>query len=344
MGTTAARGARRHNSNHSGANGGTKKDSGAGSPSESLGKRKIHIKKGYRSLDVGREESYALIDQLSELESIEFVCQVFGVHRSCYYEYRKRTTRIDSERVTLKAKVNQLFKESRSAAGSRTIKYMLNELGVRVGRYKVRRLMAELGLVCKQPGPHAYKQATVERLDIPNVLNREFAVSSPNQVWCGDITYVWSGSKWCYLAVVLDLYARRVVGWSLSESPNAELTIKALEHAYEQRGRPEGVMFHSDQGCQYSSLRFRQRLWRYRMEQSMSRRGNCWDNAPMERLFRSLKSEWMPSLGYQSTLEARKDIGSYLMDYYNDRRPHTVNDGLSPVAAEEKLNLLSGMS
>ena len=157
---------------------------------------------------------------------------------------------------------------------------MLNEFGISIGRFKVRRLMAELGLICKQPGPHAYKQATVERLDIPNVLNREFATSAPNQVWCGDITYVWNGSKWCYLAVVLDLYARRVVGWSLSESPNTELAIKALEHAYEQRGRPEGVMFHSDQGCQYSSLRFRQRLWRYRMEQSMSRRGNCWIMPP----------------------------------------------------------------
>ena len=115
-------------------------------------------------------------------------------------------------------------------------------------------------------------------------------------------------------------------------------------HAYEQRGKPEGLLFHSDQGSQYGSLRFRQRLWRYQTSQSMSRRGNCWDNAPMERLFRSLKTEWIPAMGYRSVAEARKDVGRYLMDYYNWQRPHTANDGLAPAVAEEKLNLLSGIS
>jgi len=237
-----------------------------------------------------------------------------------------------------------VFKASRSAAGSRTIKTMLNNDGIEIGRYKVSRLMAEIGLISKQPGPHAYKQATVERLDIPNVLNRQFDVEAPDQVWCGDITYIWTGTRWSYLAVVLDLYARRVVGWSISNRPDADLTIKALEKAYEQRGRPGAVLFHSDQGSQYSSLRFRQRLWRYRFTQSMSRRGNCWDNAPMERLFRSLKTEWVPLTGYRSINEASKDIGTYLMSYYNWYRPHTANGGIAPAIAEEKLNLLSGKS
>ena len=240
--------------------------------------------------------------------------------------------------------VNQAFKQSRGAAGSRTIKAMLNDDGIVIGRYKTRTLMREIGLICKQPGPHAYKKATVEHVDIPNELDRQFDVAEPNRVWCGDITYIWSGSNWSYLAVVLDLFARRVVGWALSEKPDTELTIKALEHAYQQRGRPTELMFHSDQGTQYTSIRYRQRLWRYQIEQSMSRRGNCWDNAPMERLFRSLKTEWVPSIGYRSIVEARKDIGQYLMDYYNHRRPHTANDGMTPVAAEEKLNLLSGNS
>lgn len=151
--------------------------------------------------------------------------------------------------------------------------------------------MQEQGLISKQPGSHAYTQATVERLDIPNRLNREFDVSTPNQVWCGDITYIWAQGRWLYLAVVLGLYARRVLGWAFSHRPDAALVIKALEMAYEQRGRPQGVLFHLDQGEQYASRLFRQRLWRYRMQQSMSRRGNCWDNAPMERLFRSLKTE-----------------------------------------------------
>lgn len=285
-----------------------------------------------------------MIDQLSEQEPVDMVCEVFEIPRSCYYAYKHRSKQIDVERVKLKARVNKVFTVSRGAAGSRTIKTMLNEAGVTIGRYKVSRLMEELGLICKQPGPHAYKRATVERPDIPNILDREFNVSQPNQVWCGDITYIWAGSRWVYLAIVLDLCARRVVGWSMSDSPDANLTIRALERAYEQRGRPERVMFHSDQGSQYGSLRFRQRLWRYRMVQSMSRRGNCWDNSPMERLFRSLKTEWIPALGYRSLTEAQKDIGQYLMSYYNWQRPHTANDGLAPAKAEEKLKSLSGIS
>jgi len=240
--------------------------------------------------------------------------------------------------------VDQAFSESRGSAGSRTIKRLLVEDGIQVGRFLIGRLMDELGLICKQPGPHKYKQATVERLDIPNRLNREFAVAAPNRVWCGDITYIWARSRWVYLAVVIDLYARKVVGWAISNNADANLAIKALEDAYNRRGKPEGVLFHSDQGSQYSSTRFRQRLWRYRFEQSMSRRGNCWDNAPMERLFRSLKTEWVPRLGYGSMAEAQIDIGRYLMDYYNCRRPHTTNGGLAPVTMEEKLNLLSGIS
>ncbi|WP_239424698.1 IS3 family transposase [Pseudomonas aeruginosa] len=305
--------------------------------------REKAILKGYRSLDVGRTRSYALIDQLSEQESVEVVCSAFDVARSCYYVHRLRRRRVDARRVALRSQVNQLFSQSRGSAGSRSILGMLREEGVTIGRFRVRRLMRELGLVSKQPGSHAYKQATVERPDIPNRLNREFATEHPNQVWCGDITYVWAQGCWHYLAAVLDLHTRRVIGWAFSAKPDAELVIKALDMAYEQRGKPQQVLFHSDQGSQYASRLFRQRLWRYRMQQSMSRRGNCWDNSPMERLFRSLKSEWVPSTGYLTAQEAQRDISHYLMHRYNWIRPHQFNDGLPPAVAEEKLNPLSGM-
>ncbi len=167
-----------------------------------------------------------------------------------------------------------MFKESRDSAGSRALMSMMRELGHQVGRFKVRSLMKEAGLVSKQPGIHRYQVARSERPDIPNLLAREFDVQQPNQVWCGDITYVWAGGRWNYLAVVLDFYARRVVGWAMSDKPDAELAIKALEMAYQQRGCPSGVLFHSDQGSQYGSRAFRQPLWRYRMTQSMSWRGN----------------------------------------------------------------------
>ncbi|MDF5935511.1 IS3-like element IS222 family transposase [Pseudomonas aeruginosa] len=308
-----------------------------------LEREKAILKKGYRSLDVGRTRSYALIDQLSEQESVEVVCSAFDVARSCYYVHRLRRRRVDARRVALRSQVNQLFSQSRGSAGSRSILGMLREEGVTIGRFRVRRLMRELGLVSKQPGSHAYKQAMVERPDIPNRLNREFATEHPNQVWCGDITYVWAQGRWHYLAAVLDLHTRRVIGWAFSAKPDAELVIKALDMAYEQRGKPQQVLFHSDQGSQYASRLFRQRLWRYRMQQSMSRRGNCWDNSAMERLFRSLKSEWVPSTGYLTAQEAQRDISHYLMHRYNWIRPHQFNDGLPPAVAEEKLNPLSGM-
>ncbi|WP_152690388.1 IS3 family transposase [Pseudomonas fluorescens] len=309
-----------------------------------LEREKSIFKKGYRALDVGRARAHALIDQLSAQEPVDWLCVVFDITRSCYYAYRLRRRTPDAERLRLRSRVNELFTQSRSAAGSRSIVLMMKENGEQIGRFKVRGLMRELALVSKQPGSHAYKQATVERPDIPNILNREFEVPAPNHVWCGDITYIWAQGKWHYLAVVLDLYARRIVGWALSSKPDSDLVIKALDMAYEQRGRPQGLLFHSDQGSQYGSRQFRQRLWRYRMLQSMSRRGNCWDNAPMERVFRSLKTEWIPTVGYMTAQEAHRDISHYLMHRYNWIRPHQFNDGLAPAQAEKKLNVVSGIS
>lgn len=279
---------------------------------------------------------------MREHEPAQFICTLFDIATSSYYEQRHR--KIDVARSYLRIKVNELFTASRHAAGSRSIMSSMQEQGYSIGRFKVRRLMKELGLVSKQPGSHVYKIATKECPDIPNRLQRAFNVSTANTVWCGDITYIWAGGRWHYLAVVIDLHTRRVVGWALSQRPDTDLAIKALEMAYEQRGRPSNVMFHSDQGCQYGSRKYRQRLWRYRMTQSMSRRGNCWDNAPMERLFRSLKTEWVPIKGYESSQNAMHDISYYLMVYYNWQRPHTFNKGLPPAKAERQPKLLSGNS
>ncbi|QVQ76632.1 IS3 family transposase [Pseudomonas lundensis] len=309
-----------------------------------LEREKSIPKKGYRALDVGRSRAYALIHQLSAHEPVESLCEVFEVTRSTYYAHRLRRRSAGIERIRLRSRVNELFTQSRSAAGSRSIVSMMQEDGEQIGRFKVRGLMRELGLISKQPGSHAYKKATVERPDIPNTLNREFDVPEPNKVWCGDITYIWAQGKWHYLAVVMDLYARRIVGWALSGNPDADLVTKALDMAYEQRGKPQGLLFHSDQGSQYGSRHFRQRLWRYRISQSMSRRGNCYDNSPMERVFRSLKTEWIPSVGYMSVQQAQRDISHYLMHRYNWIRPHTFNGGLTPAQAEKKLNAVSGIS
>lgn len=264
------------------------------------------------------------------------------MHRSRYHEHCGRKNRVDGRKLRLKAQVAEVFRTSRGSLGSRGISSKLSSDGVRVSRHLVARLMKEQQFVSKQPGAHRYKVANAEHLSIPNRLARQFNVSKPNQVWCGDITFIRAGGRWIYLAVVLDLYARRVVGWAISDKAQTDLAIQALDDAYQRRGKPAGVLFHSDQGAQYTSLKYRQRLWRYQMEQSLSRRGNCWDNSPMERLFRSLKSEWLPNKGYRSVLEAKLDVGLYLMSYYNKYRPHTKNNGLSPFAAEALLKTVSG--
>ncbi|MBZ8362407.1 IS3 family transposase, partial [Escherichia coli] len=152
----------------------------------------------------------------------------------------------------------------------------------------------------------------------------------------GDVTYIWTGKRWAYLAVVLDLFARKPVGWAMSFSPDSRLTMKALEMAWETRGKPGGVMFHSDQGSHYTSRQFRQLLWRYQITQSMSRRGHCWDNSPMERFFRSLKNEWMPVVGYVSFSEAAHAITDYIVGYYSALRPHEYNGGLPPNESENR--------
>lgn len=168
------------------------------------------------------------------------------------------------------------------------------------------------------------------------MLNREFTVEHPNLIWCGDVTYVWAGTRWLYLALVIDLYARHIVGWACSTSPDTELTMPALRIAYESRGKPKGVMFHSDQGCHYTRHAFQQPLWRYQIKQSMSRRGNCWDNAPMERCFRSFKSEWMPKTFYVSYEEAEKEFMQYIK-HDNGYRGHRYIDYLTPVEAEKQI-------
>lgn len=277
-----------------------------------------------------------MISELREQFPQKALLNTLEVKRSSYVYFCKHEGQSDPERERLKAKVIAIHKVSRAAPGSRTISAKLKEEGEAVGRYKAARLMAEAGLESRQPKAPPYKRAEQPSMVADNHLNREFTVARLNQVWCGDVTYIWCGTHWLYLALVIDLYARRIIGWACSTNPDTELTLKALRCAYELRGRPAGVMFHSDQGCHYTSLAFQQQLWRYQVKQSMSRRGNCWDNAPMERCFRSFKSEWMPKARYTSFAEAEKDVMQYIK-HYNTYRVHSYNQYKTPVAAEEKV-------
>lgn len=262
------------------------------------------------------------------------LCDVFGVSRSSFKYWATKSKRISANTIKLHSEVREFFRLSNGSAGSRSIARMMTNNGFPLSRYRARKVMNTLGLVSRQPSAPKYRKANNEHLAVPNLLAREFDVMKPNQVWCGDVTYIWIGTRWAYLAVVMDLYARKPIGWALSLSPDSNLTSKALTLAYERRGRPQGVMFHSDQGMHYTSKKFRQTLWRSQIKQSMSRRGNCWDNAPMERLFRSLKTEWMPKYGYSNFTEAHHSITNYLTGYYSQLRPHQHNKGKTPNEAE----------
>ena len=277
-----------------------------------------------------------MIDELQESFDVVTICSVFNVHRSSYKYWNKRVNQVCSEQLKTETMIRAIFAESGESAGARTVATIASSRGFPLSRYRTNKVMRKLGLnSCQQP-KHAYKRGGNEHLDIPNHLNREFTVAAPNEVWCGDVTYVWQGNRWCYLAIVMDLFSRKPIGWAMSHSPDTSLTAKALSMAFESRGRPKGVMFHSDQGCHYTSKKYRQLLWRYQIKQSMSRRGNCWDNAPMERFFRSFKSEWMPTIGYSSFKEANTAIVNYITGYYSKVRPHEHNGGLTPNESERR--------
>jgi len=244
------------------------------------------------------------------------------VHRSSYRYWANRP--------------RAAYEESSGSAGARTIAGIVSARGMPLSRYRASKLMKALKLVSCQFPNHSYRKVNQEHVAIPNTLERQFTVAKPKQVWCGDVTYIWADKRWAYLAVVLDLFARKPIGWALSLSPDSQLTGAALTMAYELRSRPQGVVFHSDQDSHYTSRKYRQMLWRYQITQSMSRRGNCWDNSPMERFFRSLKTEWVPTVGYGSFQEAKNSIIDYIAGYCSQTRPHQHNSGLSPNESERK--------
>ncbi len=276
-----------------------------------------------------------LVQSLRESYTLTAVCESFGINRSTAKYRQAAARRINVKQLKLDVQVRRVHRLSNGSAGARSIAQMVTIEGIDLSRYRASKAMKRLGLKSTQVPAHRYKSRSQPHSHIPNLLNREFEPDAPNQVWCGDVTYIWTGKRWAYLAVVIDLYARKPVGWAMSYSPNSELTAAALTMAFESRQRPTGVMFHSDQGSHYTGLKFRRYVWRYRIKQSMSRRGNCWDNSPMERFFRSLKSEWVPTLGYRSFAEAKYSAIDYMTGYYNQYRPHQNNGGMPPQTHEE---------
>ena len=274
---------------------------------------------------------------------IALMCRVLGVSVSGFYAWRKRPeperAKVDSR---LAVEVAASHKRSRGRYGSPRVHADLRARGVRVGRKRVERLMREQGLQARRRRRFKKTTDSAHAQPIaPNVLERDFETSAPNEVWVTDVTYVWTDEGWLYLAAIIDLFARRVVGWAASESNDTTLALAALSMASSRRKPPRGLVHHSDRGSPYASDDYRRALTKLGVVASMSRKGDCWDNAVAESFFATLKAELVDDADYATRAAAIAAIGDYIESFYNRERRHSHLGYVSPVEYELRTELAS---
>jgi transposase InsO family protein len=267
------------------------------------------------------------------------------VNRSGYYFYTKRiaiTQENDTAQKRIIFEMNVLHARTRQSYGSRRMSREMQQKGHKIGRYLARRMMRESGIQCKQR--KRYKVTTNSQHSSPiaeNILDRNFTVLEPNKVWVADITYLWTLEGWLYIAAVVDLFSRRVVGWATASTMHTELIANALKLAIDRRQPTSDLMHHSDRGSQYASQYYQELLENFGITVSMSRKGNCWDNAVMERFFGSLKSERTDGITYFTRRQAKNDVIEYIEMFYNTDRLHSTLGYLSPAMFEKQHNFIS---
>jgi putative transposase len=280
---------------------------------------------------------FAFIDVEKALYPLRLLCRVLRVSRSGYYAWRVRKPSdraLEDER--LRPKVVEAFKIGRGTYGSPRVLGELIDQGFDVGRRRIARLMRELGL--RGLSPRKFRLTTDSDHEHPiaqNVLDRNFEAQRPNEKWVTDITYIWTSEGWLYLATVMDLYSRRIVGWSTADHMRTELCLDALGMALKQRTNIDGLVHHSDRGVQYASDRYRDVLKAERIQCSMSRRANCWDNAVAESFFGTLKNELIYRRPWLDRESARGAISEYIEVFYNRIRRHSTIGNISPAKFEE---------
>jgi putative transposase len=285
---------------------------------------------------------YALIRRNRRLWPIRVQCQVLGVSVAGYHEHIARRLTVARRRhlsdEALLVHIRAVFAAHRGAYGWPRIWRQLQGEGVRVGKLRVQQLMQQHGIRAR--GKRRFRVTTDSRHGLPiapNLLNRNFTVAAPNRVWAGDMTYIQTEEGWLFLAVVLDLFSRRIVGWSLREDMRSELVVDALRMAWFQRSpdRRTELIFHSDRGSQYASSDFNQVLNERSIRPSMSRKGNCWDNACSETLFASLKVERLHGQRFKTIRQAKDETLDWLL-WYNRTRLHSTLKYVSPMQFEQQ--------
>jgi putative transposase len=280
---------------------------------------------------------FAFIAKYRGIWPLSWLCSALGVSRSGFHAWltRKPSQRaLDNERIG--AMVRASFLASDRTYGARRVWHDVLADGVDCGLHKIERLMRQSALRAR-PRRRGLPPDRGERAPgvVPaNILDRQFQAEAPNQKWVADFTYVWTAEGWLYVAVVIDLFSRRVVGWSMSATMAAQLVTDALVMAIWRRGRPRALLHHSDRGSQYSSERFQRLMADHGVTCSMSRSGNVWDNAAMESFFSSLKTERLARKTYRTRDAARAEVFDYIERFYNPTRRHSAIGYLSPVAFE----------
>lgn len=281
---------------------------------------------------------FAFIEAEKACFPIDLMCEVLQVSRSGFYAWRGRpepARAIEDRRMA--QQIATIHAHHRGRYGSPRILEDLREEGIATSRRRVSRLMRQQDLKWRRKRRFRTTTDSDHVLPIaPNLLSREFAVDAPNRVWVGDMTYIWTAEGWLYLAVLLDLYSRKVVGWSMSDRPSRKLTLDALEMAITRRRPTPGLLHHTDRGSQYASRDYRRRLDQAGMVCSMSRTGDCWDNAVAESFFATLKGELLGDAEPATRDEARRAVFEYVEGYYNVMRRHSTLGHLSPLAFERR--------
>ncbi len=285
---------------------------------------------------------YAWIQKYSKEFQVAVMCKILKVDKSSYYHWIKRGCVVKKVDEKLNELIEIIFVQGRQNYGTRRIKDKLKQrYGLLVSRRRIGAIMKDLGLIAKTK--KRYKINTTNsnhNLPIaPNLLERDFYASSPDEKYVGDITYIPTNEGWLYLATVIDLYSRRIVGWSMDDTMKVSLVNDALNMALINRKPPKGLIWHTDRGSQYASYAHKDLLNQHGIKQSMSRKGNCWDNAVAESFFHTLKTELVYHEIYETKAQANQSIFEYIEVYYNRQRMHSSNNNLSPVEFEEKMML-----
>jgi putative transposase len=269
------------------------------------------------------------------------MCRLLRVTRQGYYAFAKRApSKWAQDEARLHERLRALHVENRGTYGSPRMRDALQKEGFRVSKRRIERAMRGLGIVACSPRKCRQTTKADPRNPITeNVLARDFTASKPNERWVTDITYVWTDEGWCYLAAILDLYSRAVVGWAMDHTLETRLPINALDMAVRRRMPGRGLLHHSDRGCQYTSAAYRETLDALGVVVSMSRRGNCWDNAVAESFFATLKRELINRQRWSSRAELRAAVFEYIEVFYNRRRAHSALAYNSPAQAELQYEL-----